>query len=417
MAEPSQSFTQVRDNVRDSENEQAEDQVRDIEAQPEEVPQPRRRERIRYLTQKGKEMQDKKIKPLQQRFNYIYQKWRIQVKSDKQPLSQSSEPLADSLLHDIIGDTIGLCADVQRVYEELPGITTPDHDMRRRVDRCVEISNFIVSKASSRLSGKTPEGEEQDWPDASSLWNSSTTESRSCSSISKGASEHSNRSSVKHQEAAADAAASQAVLEVLQEQEREQLEIQRLEAEVKKKSAAQEAAALKRRLEQEAEEVQRRIRREDEDAKMKAQLEEEHTAMQRTLEERQRRIQHLEAMKELSAARARMQVYNEEPKDILGHGLVADNQLGSPTRHLPLPVFPAPQAVTTSTSESTTELVKVLADALSANRIPVPEPSVFSGDPLKYSDWKLSFQILISFQTLIRRIFKRRRRYTTSIDM
>ena len=66
-----------------------------------------------------------------------------------------------------------------------------------------------------------------------------------------------------------------------------------------------------------------------------------------------------------------------------------------PTRHLPLPVFPAPQPVTTSTSETTTELVKVLADALSVNRIPVPKPSVFSGDPLRYSDWKLSFQTLI----------------------
>ena len=128
---------------------------------------------------------------------------------------------------------------------------------------------------------------------------------------------------------------------------------------------------------------------------MKAKLEEEHTAIQRTLEESRRRIQYLEAMKELSAAQSRMKVYNQEPKDILGHGLVADNQLRGTTRHLPLPVFPSPQAITTSTSESTTELVKVLADALSANRIPVPEPSVFSGDPLKYSDWKLSFQTLI----------------------
>ena len=209
MAEPSQSPTQVRD----SENELAEDQVRDTEAQPEEVPQPKRGDRIRKQTEKGKEMQDKKIKPLQQRFNYIYQKWRTQVKSAKQPLSQSSEPLADSLLHDIIGDTRGLCADVQRVYEELRGVTTPDHDMRRRVDRCVEISSLIVSKASSCLSGKTPEGEEQDWPDASSLWNSSVSEFGTVASILKGASEHSNRSSVKHQEAAADAAASQAVLE------------------------------------------------------------------------------------------------------------------------------------------------------------------------------------------------------------
>ena len=78
---------------------------------------------------------------------------------------------------------------------------------------------------------------------------------------------------MKHQEPATNAAASQAVLEVLQEQEREQLEIQCLEAEVKRKITAQEAAALKHCLEQEAEEVNRRIKREDEDAKIKAKLE------------------------------------------------------------------------------------------------------------------------------------------------
>lgn len=59
---------------------------------------------------------------------------------------------------------------------------------------------------------------------------------------------------MKRQEAAANAA-SQAVLEVLQEQEREQLEIQPLEAEAKKKIAAQGAAAVKRCLQQEVEEV------------------------------------------------------------------------------------------------------------------------------------------------------------------
>lgn len=37
----------------------------------------------------------------------------------------------------------------------------------------------------------------------------------------------------------------------------------------------------------------------------------------------------------------------------------------------------------------------MLAGALSADRIPVPEPALFSGDPLKYNDWKLSFETLI----------------------
>ncbi|KAL6466976.1 hypothetical protein MHYP_G00247800 [Metynnis hypsauchen] len=316
MAESSKTTPKVRDNVRDSENKgPSEDQIGEDADVPQEeewqneVPHPRRGERIRTLTEKAKEMQDNKVKALQQRFNYIYQKWRIQAKFAKKQLSQSSEPLSENLLNDIMGDVRGLCADLQHIYEALRGIIAPDQDTRRTVDRCVEISSFIVSRASCHLSGNVLEGKEQDWPDASSLWNSSKSEFSSVSSIPKNASEHSRKSSVKRQEAAADAAASQAVLEVLQEQEREQLEIQHLEAEAKRKLAAQEAAAMKCLLEQEAEEMKRRIKREEEKAEMKAKLEEEHNTLQRTLEDKRRRIQHLEIVKELTSARARMQVY------------------------------------------------------------------------------------------------------------
>ncbi len=247
----------------------------------------------------------------------------------------------------------------------------------------MKLSNFIVSRASSRLQGRTAEGEKEDWPEAGSLFMSSTSsESSLVSSILKGASEGSSQSFVKRQYAAADAAASQAVLEVLEEQNKEQLEIQLLEAQVKRKIADQEAAAIKRRLEQEAEEVKQRIKREEEEAKIKAQLEEEHGALQKTLEEKQRKIKQLEAVKSLKVARARMKVYDQEK--------VIEDQKDF------LKMSPEPQVLTTSSSnESTADLVKVLVGALSANRIPVPEPSVFSRDPLEYSDWKLSFETLI----------------------
>lgn len=45
--------------------------------------------------------------------------------------------------------------------------------------------------------------------------------------------------------------------------------------------------------------------------------------------------------------------------------------------------------------DDTRELVKVLADAISANRLPNREPAVFSGDPLKFNHWKSYFQTLI----------------------
>ncbi|KAJ8351224.1 hypothetical protein SKAU_G00227000 [Synaphobranchus kaupii] len=107
-------------------------------------------------------------------------------------------------------------------------------------------------------------------------------------------------------------------------------------------------------------------------------------------------------MKGLNAAQARIQVYDqveateEERKDvILDCEMVTDKQVPAPTSPPFQYMSPVPQAVTTSSNESTAELVKVLADAVSTNRIPIPEPSVFSGDPLKYNDWKLSFETLI----------------------
>lgn len=102
-------------------------------------------------------MYEEKIKKLQQRFNYTYGKWKMHVKAAKKPLSQSIEPLPDDLLQDFIGEIQGLSVDVQHCYDELRKVSPPDQDTRRRVDLCVGISKFIVSRASSRLGGKLPE--------------------------------------------------------------------------------------------------------------------------------------------------------------------------------------------------------------------------------------------------------------------
>ncbi|XP_054865646.1 uncharacterized protein LOC129348710 [Amphiprion ocellaris] len=370
-----------------------EEEVTDLSEQ-QELLQPRRSQRVKTLTEKGRGMQDERIKGLQQRFNYNYEKWRTCAKSSKQPLSQS-DPLSEDLLEDIIGDVAGLRADVTKVYDELRKLIPPDQETRRRVDLCVEISGFIVNRATNRLDGK--EEEEVDWPDAGSLFQTS---SKSGSfNTTKSMSEHSSRSSVKHQEAAAEAAASRAVLKVLQEQEREQQEIQRLEAEVRKRAAEQEALAKQRRLEREAEEIRLRMQREADEAKLKAQQDEEFAALQKTLEEKKRKVQHLEKVKDLKAAQARMQVYDQ--MSVTHEHKVDVTKVETEVKDDKHVSFPSllgqvlPQASSTSTSDGTSDLVKLLASALSDSRIPVPEPAVFSGDPLRYSDWKLSFQTLI----------------------
>lgn len=369
-----------------------ETQCTDLSEQQESV-QLRRSQRVKTLTEKGREMQDERIKGLQQRFNYNYEKWRTRAKASKLPLSQT-EPLNKDILEDIIGDVRGLCADVTKVYEELRKLTPPDQESRRRVDLCVEISGFLVNKATSRLEGK----EEQDWPEAGSLFQTVSNKSSSFNTT-KNSSEHSHRSSIKRQEAAAEAAASQAVLKILEEQETEQQEIERLEAEVRKKAVEQETLIRQKRLERETEEIRLRMQREADEAKFKAQQEAEYAALQRTLDEKKRKVLHLEKVKDLKAAQAKMQVYDQmsavEAQKI---DVTKINTEMKVAEHVSFPSLlkqVIPQAAVTPTSDGTSDLVKVLASALSASRIPVPEPTVFSGDSLSYSDWKLSFQTLI----------------------
>lgn len=306
-----------------------------------------------------------------------------------------------------MSDVSGLSADVQRAYNELRQVTPLDQETRRKVDICVQISKFILSKATSYMDGKAAE-EEQDWPDVGSLFQSTTCKSRTF--------EHSGKSSVKHQEAAVEAAASQAVLKVLQKQEIEQVEIERLEAEVRRKAAEQEALAKRLRLEREAEELKLRMQREEDEAKCKVKQEEEYAALQRSLEERKRKLQHLETVKDLRAAQARMQVYDqlsipEEQKVVIKRTTTEGKALEDAN-------FPRQQehtishATTTPVNDVTADLVKALAGALNASRIPVPEPSIFSGDALRYNDWKLSFHTLIDQKNI-----QSMRRYFTFADM
>lgn len=46
-------------------------------------------------------------------------------------------------------------------------------------------------------------------------------------------------------------------------------------------------------------------------------------------------------------------------------------------------------------NQDTNTLAKALAESVNLNRLPVPEPNVFTGDPLQYIEWKTSFEMFI----------------------
>lgn len=134
----------------------------------------------------------------------------------------------------------------------------------------------------------------------------------------------------------------------------------------------------------------------------------ENAARQKVLEEKCRQIERLETFKKMNAAKAQLQVYEQEVGTDEGLSeLLHDRKLMQdkpapdsecfPVHHLPSPhyathVQPATYA---HREDSTTALAEAIAESINASCLPVPEPSVFTGDPLRCKDWKMSFQTLI----------------------
>lgn len=388
----------------------------------------RRSERTRTLTEKGKELQGERLKSVHRRYRIIYEKWRYHARIGKEILTDDA---SEDELKELIGNIDSTCSDVKMIYEELRQIQTPEPDLRRRVDSCISLSGFIIRNAERQLMGHTTTEDEEPWPDVGSILDSTGSLSRPLTHRSKHGSTHSSIYSVKRNEAAAEAAASREVLAVLDDQAREATELQRLES--------------------------------------------ENLAMQQAMQDKRRKLERLEEVKKLNAARARVKVYDQVEENSVGNDLLDDNepataqvpQVSSPSfipQSLPAtaqalqvsspPFIPQSLPVTTQVLQASSppfipqstpvinqapltssypfilqpspitsqgpstqslqqvpqvpptslpipqvqnsyDLVNVLVEAISANRLPTPEPVIFTGDPLKFKDWRLSFETLI----------------------
>ncbi|KAJ8022439.1 hypothetical protein HOLleu_37336 [Holothuria leucospilota] len=99
-------------------------------------------------------------------------------------------------------------------------------------------------------------------------------------------------------------------------------------------------------------------------------------------------------------------VPNAETKDVFEPVTASNNNdYVSYTGHHTLPVSQEQQGLTGQVSNQSArqdqdqnqvlELTKLFTDHVNLSRLPVPEPTIFTGDPLKYPDWKVSFDMLI----------------------
>lgn len=138
------------------------------------------------------------------------------------------------------------------------------------------------------------------------------------------------------------------------------------------------------------------------EARMLAEMKRKETEMRLKLEEEKTKLQMLQAEKEVKVAAARVKAYNhcESNHEDERRGNATAIQSGwrkaenRPQLNPEVESFHSRMFRDGKTQE-TDNLAKVLANSLSISRLPVPEPTTFTGDPLKFIDWKMSFTALI----------------------
>ena len=301
----------------------------------------RRSQRTRTLTEKGQCLEEDRIRNIQHRFTTSYEKWKLIAKEAKKVFNES-------IPNDILGIIMARldCAtkEVAQAYNDLRRHITPETQIRRRVDTCVAVSEKILTRATNRIE------RDEDDESSESSWKFTFSSSQPSASRQTVRTRHSTQSAAKKQEAAAELAATQATLEVLDVMQHEKQQLEILEAENRQRLAQQEA----------------------ENAARQRALEEENAARQRALEEKRRQLERLDAVKKMNAARARLQVYEQEQEvgsdsDILE--LLEDNksmQMRSAPKSRGLPV----QGVTSPQQVTHAQQARVVQATTSAQQMP-----------------------------------------------
>lgn len=114
------------------------------------------------------------------------------------------------------------------------------------------------------------------------------------------------------------------------------------------------------------------------------------------LKEERAKLRMMQVDMDVKVAAAWVRTYNQIEDNITGEpntatfiaGITSDVNLnGHPT----VALLPS----NTTSQNLKANLAEAIASSLSLNRLPVPEPTVFDGDPLKFVDFKMSFTTLI----------------------
>ncbi|XP_028833971.1 uncharacterized protein LOC114789067 [Denticeps clupeoides] len=309
----------------------------------------RRSSRLRSTTEKMLAYQREEAHRKEKRLIHLYEQWKIQARKARELLKVD---IPENQIATLIDTLEKANNDVMDLYMEIRDYIAPSDETEEKlfhVDACEAVTKDMVKIAYERIAGIDGEfdGEtvkqhlrellNRDY--ARSIYGSTVSLSSQNSIASMVA--------VKVADAAAELAARKVEYEMLLEEEKQCERIQQLEEQQKRDLAAQKNGLAR-----------------------------------------------LKAEKDIRAAQAKLNIYNQggmQEADVARADYDIQKPLGSAPIHQS---FHGP--VTPSRSQSdASHLAQVVQDSIALNRLPMPEPSMFTGDPIQFIEWKASFISLI----------------------
>lgn len=351
---------------------------------PANTQQVRSSSRERTLTEKGQEMHDQEAKKHEKAFNKSYDSWK-QIARESRTILKTfcSQDDLDNIQQNIMVKHDTVCQHYEPIRRDR--ITTPD--IVKRMDACVTLTAEIRDLVSKRLETIKEAYNDQlekervrmtlNKDEYGSIFGCTNTETI-ISELSKKTETYSRASSaVSSKRADAEA----------------ELAVKLEQAKAMQKIHAQQAKLCKLENEWKLSET-----------KMLAEIRQKEAEMQLRLEEEKTRLQQLQVEKEVEVAAARVRAYNNLEGDVKNYGEETDYETYSAHQKIESRTSLDPKAVSfqpqqafpeISTTQDTVSLAQAIASSLSVSRLSPPEPTTFTGDPLKFIDWKMSFMALI----------------------
>ena len=335
--------------------------------------------RKRTLTEKGQEMHDQEAIKNKKAFIKKYDAWKEMAKMARTELkSFCSEDELVQLKQNVQTKHTA----VSDCYERIQRNRTATPDIVPKMDACIQLTAEICEIVQKRLNTlgdafNGPSEKEQiriilSKDEHKSIFGDSNTETV----ISESRCSNHSKASSKYAEAEAELAARQEKAKAVQVIHAQEEVLSRLEKE-------------KQRLEQEKQAALKRIEAE--------------------MQEEKKRLQLLQAETEVKIAEARVNAYQSFENDAkswfndIEHKSKAQSQPNPPVKpYVPSQTkMQSPQIeANAQASQNNDGLTQAIMATINMNRLPVPEPPKFAGEPLKYLDWKMSFMAMIDRQPL-----------------